>query len=90
VMPRQRRKAREEFREKTEALKNRLSEVVRRQFEAELDRSVEGMREAIAPYTRFVRVEHARMTEAKGELDRITAEGDSLRDEISSPRVEPS
>jgi small GTP-binding protein len=90
VMPRQRRKAREEFREKTEALKNRLSEVVRRQFEAELDRSVEGMREAIAPYTRFVRVEHARMTEAKGELDRITAEVDSLRDEISSPRVEPS
>ena len=90
VMPRQRRKAREEFREKTEALKNRLSEVVRRQFDAELDRAVEGMREAIAPYTRFVRVEHARMTEAKGELDRITAEVDSLRDEISSPRVEPT
>jgi len=30
------------------------------------------------------------MTEAKGELDRITAEVDSLRDEISSPRGEPS
>ena len=90
VMPRQRRKAREEFREKTEALKNRLSEVVRRQFEAELDRSVEGMREAIAPYTRFVRVEHARMTEAKGKLDRITVEVDSLRDEISAPRIDPA
>ena len=90
VMPRQRRKAREEFREKTEALKNRLSAVVRRQFDAELDRAVEGMREAIAPYTRFVRVEHARMTEAKGELDRITAEVDALRDEISAPRVDPT
>ena len=87
VLPRQRRKAREEFREKTEALKNRLSEVVRRQFESELDRSVEGMREAIAPYTRFVRVEHARMTEAKGKLDRITAEVDYLRDEIGAPGV---
>jgi hypothetical protein len=30
------------------------------------------------------------MTEAKGELDCITAEVDSLRDEISAPRVEPS
>jgi hypothetical protein len=30
------------------------------------------------------------MTEAKGELDRITAEVDSLRDEVSAPRVNPT
>src|ERR687893_6704 len=62
VLPNRRRKAREEFRETTDSLRKRLGEVVRRQFEVESSRSVERMREAIAPYTRFVRSEHARMT----------------------------
>jgi small GTP-binding protein len=87
ILPRRRRKAREEFREKTEALRERLGEVVRRQFDTELDRSVERMREAIAPYTRFVRTEHARMTEARSALAKITEEVESLRAEIGAPGV---
>jgi hypothetical protein len=47
------------------------------------------MREAIAPYTRFVRTEHARMTEARSALTEITAEAESLRAEIRAPGVEP-
>src|SRR5215218_9958033 len=66
ILPRRRRKAREEFREKTETLRERLGEEVRRQFNTELDRSVERMREAIAPYTRFVRTEHVRMRGSLG------------------------
>src|SRR5918997_3186228 len=87
ILPRRRRKAREEFREKTEALRERLGEVVRRQFDTELDRSVERMREAIAPYTRFVRTEHARMTEARSALAQITEEVEALRAEIGAPGV---
>ncbi|MDQ4043707.1 MAG: dynamin, partial [Actinomycetota bacterium] len=87
ILPRRRRKAREEFREKTEALRERLGEVVRRQFDTELDRSVERMREAISPYTRFVRTEHARMTEARSALAKITEEVESLRAEIGAPGV---
>jgi small GTP-binding protein len=87
ILPNRRRKARAEFREKTDALRERLGEVVRRQFEAELNRSVERMREAIAPYTRFVRTEHARMTEARTELAEITAETEALRAEIGAPGV---
>src|SRR5918997_988082 len=90
ILPNRRRKARAEFREKTDALRERLSEVVRRQFEAELNRSVERMREAIAPYTRFVRTEHARMTEARSDLAKITAETEALRAEIGAPRVKSS
>src|SRR5918997_735455 len=82
ILPNRRRRARAEFREKTDALRERLGEVVRRQFEAELNRSVERMREAIAPYTRFVRTEHARMTEARSDLAKITAETEALRAEI--------
>src|SRR5215213_5005850 len=87
ILPRRRRKAREEFREKTETLRERLGEEVRRQFNTELDRSVERMREAIAPYTRFVRTEHARMTEARSALAEITEGVETLRAEIGAPGV---
>jgi hypothetical protein len=87
ILPHRRRKAREEFREKTDTLRRRLGEVVRRQFDTEIERSVERMREAIAPYTRFVRTEHARMTEARSTLSGITSEAEALRDEIGAPGV---
>ena len=90
ILPNRRRKARAEFATETNALRERLVEVVRRQFETELARSVERMREAIAPYTRFVRTEHARMTEAKGSLSGITEEVEALRAEISAPGVRSS
>ena len=89
VLPNRRRKARQDFREKTDALRRRLGEVVRRQFSTELTRSVEGMREAIAPYTRFVRTEHARMSRAGEDLAEIDDEVDALKREISTPDDDP-
>ena len=89
ILPNRRRKARKEFREKTDTLREKLGEVVRRQFEAELARSIERMREAIAPYTRFVRSEHARMTRAGEDLATIDAETGALKQEISAPGVGP-
>jgi small GTP-binding protein len=89
VLPNRRRKARQEFREKTDSLRERLSEVVRRQFDAELSRSIERMRDAIAPYTRFVRTEHARMTEASSNLSEIGREVDALKGEIAAPGLGP-
>src|ERR687885_1703319 len=85
ILPNRRRKAREEFREKTDALRERLGEVVRRQFEAELGRSVEKMRDAIAPYTRFVRSEHTRMTRADEDLAALDEEAETLKEEIAAP-----
>jgi hypothetical protein len=89
ILPNRRRKARNEFREKTNSLRERLGEVVRRQFDTELNRSVERMRDAIAPYTRFVRTEHARMTEASEQLASLSKEVDALKDEIAAPGVGP-
>ena len=57
-----------------------------RQFETELSRSIERMREAIAPYTRFVRTEHARMTGASEDLAAIDAEADALQGGDLRPR----
>jgi small GTP-binding protein len=89
VLPNRRRKARREFREKTDSLRERLGEVIRRQFDAELNRSVERMRDAIAPYTRFVRTEHARMTEASATLSEVGGEIEALKAEIAAPGVGP-
>ena len=89
VLPNRRRRARADFREKTDGLRERLGEVMRRQFESEIGRSVEGMREAIAPYTRFVRTEHARMTRAREDLSELNSETDALKREIAAPGVGP-
>ncbi len=48
------------------------------------------MREAIAPYTRFVRAEHARMTEVRSALAKITEEAETLRAEVGAPGVSSS
>ncbi len=88
ILPNRRRKAREEFREKTDNLRAKLSEAVSRQFDSELNGSVERMREAIAPYTRFVRTEHTRMTEARDTLAELATESDELRAEISAPKLD--
>jgi hypothetical protein len=56
----------------------------------ELSRSIERLREAIAPYTRFVRSEHARMTRAGEELATSDAEAGAVRVEISAPGIGPT
>ncbi|MGI9048813.1 MAG: dynamin family protein [Rubrobacteraceae bacterium] len=89
VIPYRRRKAKEEFRENTDALREKLTEVTGRQFDTELGRSVERMREAIAPYTRFVRTEHARMSEARSSLSELNGEVDALKSEIAAPATQP-
>jgi hypothetical protein len=90
ILPNRRRKARQEFREKTDSLRERLGEVVRRQFDTELNRSIERLRDAIAPYTRFVRTEHARMTQASSALSEIDREVEALKGEIAAPEVGPA
>ena len=89
VIPYRRRKAKEEFRENTDALREKLAEVTGRQFDTELGRSVERMREAIAPYTRFVRTEHARMSGARSSLAKLNREVDTLKSEIAAPSTQP-
>ena len=90
VIPYRRRKAKEEFRQNTDALRDKLAEVTGRQFDTELSRSVERMREAIAPYTRFVRTEHARMSDARSSLADLNREADALKTEIAAPTASPT
>jgi small GTP-binding protein len=70
VLPYRRAKVKEGMRTHIGDLRQRLDIAMTRQFEAELAQSVQRIKEAIAPYTRFVRVER----------EKLTVLGDTLRD----------
>jgi small GTP-binding protein len=82
VLPNKRRKAREEFRLRAGQLEDNLVEVMRDQFEKELARSVDHIREAIAPYTRFVRTQYDKLTTTDAELGRIRTELGAIRHKV--------
>jgi hypothetical protein len=44
---------------------------LRTQFEREIERSLQNINEAMAPYTRFVRAEQGKLVETQAELSRI-------------------
>jgi small GTP-binding protein len=79
ILPAKRRRARAQFRERSDALRERLMTTLREQFQTELDRSISRIREAIAPYTRFVRAERDKATRLHDELTDIAAEVRRLR-----------
>jgi len=61
VLPYRRSKVKDGMRQHINSLRQRLDVALSRQFEAELTQSVQRIREAIAPYTRFVRVEREKL-----------------------------
>jgi len=68
VLPARRRRAKSELARKVEELRRQLMAALDEQFERELEGSVHRIEEAIAPYSRFVRAERARLEEHRAEL----------------------
>jgi small GTP-binding protein len=79
ILPAKRRQAQAQFRERSEALRERLVGTLREQFGAELDRSIARIREAVAPYTRFVRAEREKALQVHEELTDTAARLRQLR-----------
>jgi GTP-binding protein EngB required for normal cell division len=73
LLPRKRRQAQAQFRARTEELRSRLMTALRDEFQRELERSTQRIRDALAPYNRFVR----------GERDRTQQFGSSLQESLS-------
>lgn len=71
VIPARRRMARNELRDKIAALRQQLTHTLGDQFQKEIQRSLNSINEAIAPYTRFVRAEQGKLTEAQQGLEKI-------------------
>jgi small GTP-binding protein len=82
ILPRKRKQSRAEFRRRSEELETRLIEVMNEQFNIELERSVMRIRDAIAPYTRFVRAEQDKLATISEETTTISNEMRSLKHRI--------
>ncbi len=77
------RKGRDEFRQRTRALRERLNEAVQRQLEAELETSVQQMRETIVPYVNFVNSELRRMKTTESILGKLGVSVRSLEETVA-------
>ena len=71
VIPSKRKQAKAQLRARIERMRTELMTDLRAQFEREVDRSVRGVIDAVAPYTRFVRAEHEKLTGIDRELEEI-------------------
>jgi small GTP-binding protein len=79
ILPAKRRRAKMEMREKIAAVRARLSNALREQFQKEIQRSADRIREGIAPYSRFVRAEGDSLKVIDQDLREIVNELASLR-----------
>ncbi|RIK43982.1 MAG: dynamin [Chloroflexi bacterium] len=82
VLPARRSKIKAELRQRVNELRSQLTNAMTRQFDTELKDSVQRLREAIAPYTRFVRVERERLDRMSADLQNARSQVNTLRTEI--------
>ena len=85
ILPAKRKQAKEEMRAKISTLRTRLSDALRQQFRNEIERSVERIRESIAPYSRFIRAEGDKLQAVEQEFREISASIAALRARIERP-----
>jgi small GTP-binding protein len=84
VLPAKRRKLKKEFHDKILDMRGRLLETMRRQFGTELDQMLVRIREAIGPYTRFIRAQREQLTTIQRDLSDADVDLGRLRADISS------
>lgn len=84
VLPYRRNKVKNELRERINVLREQLESALERQFEQELSTSIQRIREAIAPYTRFVRVEREKLERIEADLHNARVEVTALRQGVQA------
>ncbi len=82
IIPHQRTRAKRDFDQKMEELRNRLHASMNEQFNKELDHAINRVQDALAPYTRFVRAEQAKTTEMQERVNRLNTSIIALKGEI--------
>lgn len=84
VLPRKRKQAKEQFRARTERLRAGLDTAMRDEFQRELDRSVQRISDALAPYDRLVRGEQQRTQQLHTDLQSVLLQVRSLRQRVEA------
>jgi small GTP-binding protein len=84
VIPARKRSAKRDLHRKVTTVRSQLLEALTGQFDREIEQSLARIRDAIAPYTRFVRAEHIRLSDGQNELVRIRDGLNKLKSDVSS------
>ncbi|HEV8192370.1 MAG TPA: dynamin family protein [Ktedonobacterales bacterium] len=79
ILPLRKRRAKDRFDARTRELSETLSNTLRDQFNREIEAATQRLREALAPYTRFVRVETERVAEVRTTLELLCEETAVMR-----------
>ncbi len=82
VIPTRKRMAKQEMHTKVAGLREKLISSLRTEFEREIERSLNHINEAIAPYTRFVRSERNKMQATQSRLDSFQKELNLLEAQV--------
>ena len=82
ILPSRRNRAKRNFNGKMQELRTRLHNAMNEQFHKELNNSLNRVRDAIAPYTRFVRAEQQKTAEVQERLARLNNDVTKLRETI--------
>jgi len=82
IIPAKRRQGKKIFNDRIAGVRAQLLQTLRDQFEREMNRSVNRIQEAIAPYTRFIRAEREKMAEMQDRLRHLKLELDQLRGKL--------
>jgi small GTP-binding protein len=84
ILPVRKRSARNELRRRSAEMERQLADVLSDGFTTELNRSIRRIRDAIAPYTRFVGAERSRLTALRADVDAALKEARDLRAEVNA------
>ncbi|MCX6046496.1 MAG: dynamin family protein [Chloroflexi bacterium] len=82
VLPYRRAKIKTDLRERIGQLREQLNTAMSRQFEKEMSDSIQRLREAIAPYTRFVRVERDKLEQLDNSLQTVETQVAQIRSTV--------
>ena len=68
IIPAKKRQAKAELRGKIANLREQLTQSLRTQFEQEMERGMQNIKDTIAPYSRFVRAEQSKLEQVQNKL----------------------
>ena len=82
IIPAKRRQAKAELRGKIANLREQLTQSLRTQFEQEMERGMLNIKDAIAPYSRFVRAEQSKLEQVQSKLSETKTGLESLKVQV--------
>ena len=85
IIPAKRRRAKEDLQEKLSALRAKLTQALRREFERAQERSAERVAAAVEPYSRFVKSEEERWKAARSQLTTLRERASAFLSTFAQP-----